>query len=169
MIHELVHTALNKQINAEFDAWYKYLGMAAWCSGQQLHGCAKWLRAQAQEEHTHAMRLFEFLVARNLGIQLMPLDQPPTEFDSIVHVFESALENEVENTRRVYEIFELALEHKAFASLVELQWFISEQVEEEAMSRDLVAKAQRAQSEPAALLDLDEMLARRELRLKPAK
>lgn len=168
MIHELIHNALNKQINAEFTAWYEYLGMAAWCSGQQLHGCAKWLRAQAQEEHSHAMRLYEFLVARNQKIQMLPLDEPQTEFESIVHVFRTALDREEDNTRRVHSIFELALDQKAFASLVELQWFVSEQVEEEATARDLLAKAQMVAVDPAAILDFDEMLSRRELQLKPA-
>lgn len=168
MIHEVIHDKLNQQINAEFTAWYQYLGMASWCSGQQLHGCAKWLRAQAQEEHSHAMRLYEFLVARNLKIQMLPLDEPRTEFESIVHVFQTALEREEENTRSVHGIFELALEQKAFASLVELQWFVAEQVEEEATARELLAKAQMVASDPPAILDFDEMLSNRELKLKPA-
>jgi len=168
MIHELIHNALNKQINSELTAWYQYLGMAAWCSGQQLHGFAKWLRAQAQEEHSHAMRLYEFLVARDLSIQMLPLDEPPTEFESVLHVFQKALDREQENTRRVHGIFELALEQKAFASLVELQWFITEQVEEEATAREILAKVRMVADDPAAILDLDETLSRRELKLKPA-
>jgi ferritin len=166
MIHELIHNTLNKQINAEFTAWYEYLGMASWCSRQQLHGCAKWLRAQAQEEHSHAMRLYEFLVARNLKIQMLPLEEPRTEFDSIVHVFQTALEREEINTGRVHDMFQLALEQKAFASLVELQWFVSEQVEEEATAREILAKAHMVASDPGSILDLDEMLSHRELKLK---
>lgn len=168
MIHELVHNALNKQINAEFAAWYGYLGMATWCSGKQLHGCAKWLRAQAQEEHAHAMKLYEFLVARNLPVQMLPLEEPRTSFGSIEEVFKEALVSEEENTRRIHQIFELAMEQKAFASLVELQWFIAEQVEEEATARDNLAKAELVADDPAAVLDLDEILGSRELKLQPA-
>ena len=168
MIHELVHNALNKQINAEFAAWYGYLGMAAWCSGKQLHGCAKWLRGQAQEEHSHAMKLYEFLVARNLCVQMLPLDEPRTEFETVVDVFQEALKSEEENTRRIHKIFEMAMDQKAFASLVELQWFITEQVEEEAAARDNLAKAELVVDDPAAVLDLDEILGSRELQLQPA-
>ncbi|MFT5324157.1 MAG: ferritin [Planctomycetaceae bacterium] len=168
MIHELVHNALNKQINAELAAWYGYLGMAAWCSGKQLHGCAKWLKSQAQEEHSHAMKLYEFLVARNLTIQMLPLDEPRTEFESVVDIFQEALKSEEENTRRIHKIFELALEQKAFASLVELQWFITEQVEEEAAARDNLAKAELVADDLAAMLDLDEILGNRELKLQAA-
>ncbi len=168
MIHELVHNALNKQINAEFAAWYGYLGMASWCSGKQLHGCAKWLRGQAQEEHSHAMKLYEFLVARNLTIQMLPLAEPRTEFETVVDVYKEALASEEENTRRIHKIFEMAIEQKAFASLVELQWFITEQVEEEATARDNLAKAELVVDDPAAVLDLDEILGSRELKLQPA-
>lgn len=168
MIHELVHNALNKQINAEFAAWYGYLGMAAWCSGKQLHGCAKWLRAQAQEEHSHAMKLYEFLVARNLKVQMLPLEEPRSNFESVVDIFREALRSEEENTRRIHSIFEIALDQKAFASLVELQWFISEQIEEEATARDNLAKAELIADDPAALLDLDEILGSRDLKLQPA-
>ncbi len=168
MIHELVHNALNKQINAELAAWYGYLGMAAWCSGRQLHGCAKWLRGQAQEEHAHAMKLYEFLVARNLTVQMLPLDEPRTEYGSVVDVFKEALDSEQENTRRIHAIFDMAMEQKAFASVVELQWFITEQVEEEATARENLAKAELVADDPAAVLDLDEILGSRELVLKPA-
>tara|TARA_R110002072_G_scaffold303029_3_gene491487 strand:- start:3603 stop:4112 length:510 start_codon:yes stop_codon:yes gene_type:complete len=168
MIHELVHNALNKQINAEFTAWYGYLGMATWCSGKQLHGCAKWLRGQAQEEHSHAMKLYEFLVARNLTIQMLPLDEPQIEFASVVDVFKEALASEEENTRRIHRIFEMALEQKAFASLVELQWFITEQVEEEATARENLARAELVADDPAAVLELDGILGSRELKLHAA-
>ena len=79
MFHELVHNSRNRKINAEFAAWYGDLGMAAWCSGKHLHGCAKWLRGGAREEHSHAMNLYEFLVSQNLNVQMVPLDVPRTE------------------------------------------------------------------------------------------
>lgn len=168
MIHELVHNALNKQINAELEAWYRYLGMASWCSAQQLHGCAKWLRGQAQEEHAHAMKLYEFLVARNLKVQMLSLDEPHTEFESVEHVFAAALKQEEENTRRIHAIFDMAMQQKAFASVVELQWFITEQVEEEAAARQNLARAKLVASDPAALLEFDALLGGRQLELKPA-
>ena len=91
MFHELVHKSLNQQINRELQAWYEYLGMASWCSRQELHGCEKWLRVQSQEEYTHAMKLFQFLTDRNLKVTLMELKAPRVEFENIVEIFEAAL------------------------------------------------------------------------------
>jgi ferritin len=165
MSKEKVVAALNEQIRVEFYSWYSYLSMSAWCSRKQLNGCARWLRAQAQEEYTHAMKLYEFLVDRDAEVQLQPIDSPKEEFDSIVNVFECALEQEVENSRRIDNLFQLALEQKSFASLVELQWFVTEQVEEEKSARENLTKIKMVKDDPAAILDFDQMLSERQLTL----
>jgi ferritin len=158
MPKELVLNALNEQINAELSAWYAYLGMSTWCSTKQLHGCAKWLRVQAQEEYTHAMKLYEFLIDRNSPVQLKQVDPPEMEFKSIVDVFHTAMKQEEENTERIDAIFQMAMDQRAYASLVELQWFITEQVEEEKTARENLAKVKMVSEDPAAILEFDRIL-----------
>lgn len=166
MLKELVHNALNEQVNAELSAWYEYMGMSAWCSAHELHGCAKWLRAQAQEEYTHAMKLYQFIIDRHAPVQLKEVAAPRMDYESIVDVFEAALEQEQQNTQRIEGIFEMALNQKAFASFVELQWFITEQVEEEHTARTNLAHAKMVQKDSAAILDLDRELGDRSPVLK---
>lgn len=161
MFHELVHNTLNQQINVEFQAWYDYLGMASWCARQQLHGCEHWLRAQSQEEYTHAMKLFQFLIDRNLKVNLLELKSPRVDFEDLAQIFEAALKQEEENTRRIHGIFDIALQQKAFASVVELQWFIAEQVEEMRVARDNLAKARMVSGDPGAILEFDRILGER--------
>ena len=162
MPKELVLNALNEQINAELSAWYAYLGMSTWCSTKQLNGCAKWLRVQAQEEYTHAMKLYEFLIERNAPVQLKQVEPPQMEFKSIVDVFRTAMKQEEENTERIDAIFQMAMDQRAYASLVELQWFITEQVEEEKSARENLAKVKMVSEDPAAILEFDRVLHERQ-------
>ena len=162
MFHELVHKSLNQQLNRELQAWYEYLGMASWCSRQELHGCEKWLRVQSQEEYTHAMKLYQFLTDRNLKVTLMELKAPRVDFGNIVEIFEAALHQEEENTRSIHEIFDLALQQKSFASVVELQWFITEQVEEMRVARENLVKARMVGDDGGATLEFDRNLGERQ-------
>ncbi len=139
--------------------------MSAWCSREQLSGCAGWLRAQAQEEYTHAMKIYDFLLARNVGVTLTQVDPPRENFASIVEIFDWALQQEKENTQRIDALFQLAMDQKAFASLVELQWFITEQVEEEQSARANLTRIKMVAEDPAAILDFDNTLAERSLPL----
>ena len=114
--------------------------MAAWCEHEQFVGCAKWLRIQSQEEYGHAMRLYDFLLARNDVVKLKPIAAPEHKFASVADVFEKALEQEMNVTEQIDALYELAFNEKAFAALVELEWFITEQVEEEKTAREVVAQ-----------------------------
>lgn len=163
MSKQQVSLALNDQLTAELASWYSYLAMSAWCESQELKGCAGWLRAQAQEEYTHAMKIYEFLINRNIGFEFQKLDPPRNSFESIVEIFEWALQQEKENTERIDRLFQLAMEHGAFASLVELQWFITEQVEEEKTARSNLARIRMVAEDPAAVLDFDDLLGERAL------
>lgn len=162
---QVVSDALNEQLAAELASWYSYLDMSAWCSQQQLHGCAGWLRAQAQEEYTHAMKIYEFLLDRNVPVVFKNIEPPGESFHTIVDVFESALKQEKENTQRIDSLFQLAMEKRAFASLVELQWFITEQVEEEKTARANLTRVKMVSEDPAAILDFDNTLSERTLPL----
>ena len=162
MPKELVFNALNEQISAELKAWYSYLGMSTWCCKQQLHGCAQWLRSQALEESGHAIKLYEFLMDRNVPVRFQQIEPATVEFETVVSVFEAALQQEQNNTKRIDDIFQLAMDQRAFASLVELQWFITEQVEEEKSARENLAKVKMVQDDPAAILEFDRVLGTRD-------
>ena len=92
--------AINRQINSELSASYSYLAMSAWCEGQKFTGAARWLRLQSQEEYMHAMKLFDFILARDAKVDLKPLEKPRQKFKSLADVFESALEQEQEVSRQ---------------------------------------------------------------------
>jgi ferritin len=162
MLNEVMQDAINGQINNELFAMYSYMSMSAYCEHKQFLGCAKWMRLQSQEEYTHAMRLYDFLIARQGRVRLKPIAQPQIDFASVPDVFQKALEQEQEVTAKINSLYELAFSEKAFAALVELEWFIQEQVEEEKTARDIVYKFQLVKDDPAALLDLDRELGARQ-------
>ena len=153
--------AINRQINSELSASYSYLAMSAWCECQKFTGAARWLRLQSQEEHMHAMKLFDFILARDAAVDLKPIEQPRQTFGSVADVFEKALLQEQEVSRQIDALYETAFREKAFAAVAELQWFLTEQVEEEKTAREIVAKFKLVGNDPASLLDLDRELGSR--------
>jgi ferritin len=156
-----VLNAINEQINSEFEASYAYLAMASFCEQQRFLGAAKWLRMQSDEERMHALKLFDFALARDGAVDLKTIDQPKASFDSLAEVFEQALAHEKRVTQQINALYELCFQEKAFAEMTELQWFLTEQVEEEKIAREIVAKFRLVKSDPAAILDLDRELASR--------
>ena len=161
MVSQIVQDAINQQINAEFSASYSYLAMSAYCERQNFLGCAKWLRIQSREEYSHGMKLLDFLLARNGKVELKPLPGPSVDYPSVTAVFQNALRQEEEVSQQIDRLYELAFKEKAFAALVELQWFLTEQVEEERTAREIVAKFELLKGDAAALLDLDRDLGSR--------
>jgi ferritin len=164
LLNDTVQEAINEQINNELFAMYSYLSMSAYCEHKQFRGCAHWMRLQSQEEYGHAMRLYDFMVVRQARVKLKPIAQPDIEFKSVAETFEKSLAQEQTVTQQINSLYELAFKEKAFAALVELEWFINEQVEEEKTARDIVYKFHLVKDDPAALLDLD-----RELGARPAE
>src|SRR5215204_3311085 len=158
MLNEVMQEAINDQINNELFAMYSYLSMSAFCEHKQFRGCAYWMRLQSQEEHVHAMRLYDFLIARQGRVKLQPIAQPQFDFSSIADVFQKAFEQEQQVTKQINSLYEMAFNEKAFAALVELEWFINEQVEEEKTAREVVHKFKMVEDDPASLLDLDREL-----------
>jgi len=150
--------AINKQIAAEFAASFSYLAMAGWCEHHKFMGAGQWLRLQSAEEHGHAMKLFDFVLARNHQVKLQAMEQPKSDFASVVEVFERALAQEQDVSKQIDALYELAFHEKVFAAMAELQWFITEQVEEEKAVREIVAKFHMVKNDSAALLDLDREL-----------
>ena len=160
-MHADVLRAINVQINSEFNAWYQYLAMAAFCEREMFTGAARWLKAQSAEEYQHGMKLFNFVHARNGVVELMEIPQTTREFDSFGEVFETALKQEEAVTSQINRLYELCFTSKAFAEMTELQWFLSEQVEEEKTAREWVAKFRLVGDDPGGLLDLDRELGAR--------
>jgi ferritin len=157
-MNQTVSMAINDQINSEFTSSYTYLAMAAFCERQKFLGAAKWLRTQSEEERQHGMKLFDFVLARDFAVELKAIPQPSGTFDSLAAVFEQALEHEKTVTAQINSLYELCFREKAFAEMTELQWFLTEQVEEERLAREIVAKFKLITSDPAAILDLDREL-----------
>lgn len=153
--------AINRQIGAEFSASFSYLAMAAWCEHHQFTGAGHWFRLQSQEEHAHAMKLFDFLIARHHPVRLAPIEQPRAEFANLLEVFTTAQAQEQTVSRQIDALYELAFTEKVFAAMAELQWFITEQVEEEKNVREIVAKLTMVQHDPSSILDLDRELGAR--------
>ncbi|MPY86433.1 MAG: ferritin [Luteitalea sp.] len=159
---QTVLDAINEQINNELWASHSYLAMAGVCEQLNFPGAATWLRIQSDEERGHALKLFNYVIARNGLAALTSIDAPNhAKAKSLGAVFKGALEQEEEVSRQINALYELAYNNRDFASVVELQWFLTEQVEEEKVARDLVAKLELAGTDPAALLEVDRELGAR--------
>jgi ferritin len=135
--------------------------MAAFCELHKFAGAARWLKHQSVEERQHALKLFDFVLARNAAVELEALPAPTVEFKDVADVFVAALLQEEQTTAQINEVSELAFVSKAFTEMAELQWFLTEQVEEEQTARHWVARFQLVANDPGALLDLDRELGAR--------
>ena len=161
MIGKKVTEALNLQMNREFFNARLYLSMGAFFHSINMEGAASWMELQSQEEMGHAMRLYKHLQERRARILLSALDEPPREWKSPLAAFEAAYAHECKVSREFDKHLELAAAEKDNATISFLQWFVNEQVEEEAQV-DAVAKMLRmAKDAPGATLMIDHMLAQR--------
>ena len=160
-MNQRVVEAINRQINSELSASYSYLAMSVWCERQKFTGAARWLRLQSQEEYMHGMKLLDFLLARDCNVELRAIEAPKVSFSSLLDVFESGLNQEQEVSKQIDALYETAFTQKAFAAVAELQWFLTEQVEEEKTAREIVTKLQMVGNDPASLLDMDRELGSR--------
>ena len=150
-----VQDAVSRQIGKELYAAYWYLAISAHFDRKSLLGFAKWMRAQAREELTHAMKLFDFMNHRDATVKFEAVPAPPTKFGTPLALFEGALEHEQEVSGLIHELYDLAVKKHDHATQLELQWFISEQVEEEKMVGTIVDQLRMAGDNQAALLMLD--------------
>ncbi len=144
MIQEKMQAAFNDQINAEIYSGYLYLSMSAWAETQGLSGFANWFRIQAQEELTHAMKMFDFVVERGGHAKMAAVDGPPQAWDSPMAAFDAVLAHEQKVTGLINDLTDLAIELRDHASRNFLEWFVDEQVEEEASVEDIISKLKLA-------------------------
>jgi ferritin len=161
MISPKMQEALNDQINAEYYSSYLYLAMAAHCAGNNLAGFASWFRVQTQEEMFHAMKFFDYVLERGGRVELKPIEGPPTEWDSPVAIFEATLEHERHVTSLINKLVDLAVAERDHATQAFLQWFVNEQVEEEASAESILRKLQMVAGAPGGVFWLDRELAQR--------
>lgn len=156
MMNAKIFKALNEQIKHELYSSYLYLSMASYFENIPLEGFYKWFRKQAAEEHEHAMKIYDYILDRNMHVDLQAIDKPIVKFKSIEQIFQLALEHEKKVTKWIYEIYELAQSEKDHATHVFLQWFITEQVEEEKNAQDNLDQIQFIGDEKGALMVIDQ-------------
>lgn len=161
MISSKIADLLRQQLNKEFQAWYKYTAMSAYCESQALTGCAHWFALQAEEERGHAMRIYRYLLDQDEQITLFPLAEVKSDFSSIIEAFEAALESEQSVTKSLNELSGAAIGENDHATHVFLQWFITEQVEEEASVRDVLDRLKLVDGSGYGLLMIDKELGER--------
>ncbi|MHA6696399.1 ferritin [Chryseobacterium sp. A301] len=161
MISEKIAQLLNAQIaNEQYAAQY-YLSMSAWFHARDLEGIANYFRVQSKEELMHADKIFDYILDVGCEVRMEGIEKPPFEFDNEQQVFEFALAHEKLVTKSIFEIAKVATEESDFATVSFLQWFINEQVEEEASAALLVAKIKRVKDNTSALYLFDQELAQR--------
>ncbi|ANY67990.1 ferritin [Paenibacillus sp. BIHB 4019] len=153
--------ALNEQMNFEFYSAHVYLAMAAYCSGESLDGFANFFIIQAEEERFHGMKIYKFLNDRNRRATLSALHEPKNEYTSMLDAFERAYAHEQQNTRKFYNLADLALSEREHATIYFLKWFIDEQVEEESLFDGIISKLKRIDKDSNAFYMLDAEFAQR--------
>jgi ferritin len=162
MVSEKVQRALNDQLAREMYSGYLYLAMSAWFESVNLPGCAHWMRVQAREEEAHGMRFYSHVVDRLGRVTLQAIQCPPAQWDSPLAAFEAAFEHEQAVTGHINDLLALARAEDDNATAAFLQWFVTEQVEEEAQADKIVQQLRTIGDAPAPLLMLDATLGKRE-------
>ncbi|MBD3288922.1 ferritin [candidate division KSB1 bacterium] len=161
MLSQKMIDKINEQIKNELYSGHLYLSMAAYCSSQDLDGFANFFVVQEQEERYHAMKFYHYLVEQGADVKIYGLDQPKQDFKSVEEVFQLAYEHEQKVTGLINDLMELAVQDKDYATQSFLNWYIDEQVEEEASMQSILKKLQMVGVKGHGLLMLDSQLGAR--------
>ncbi len=161
MISQAMQNALSQQLNDEFYSAYLYLAMSAYCNHTDFNGAASWLKVQYEEEHIHATLIYNYLIEQGVHVELQSIPKPPSEFGALLDVFQSSLKHEQLMTQKLNELSDLALKEKDHATYNLLQWFVKEQVEEEATVSGIISKLKLVKSDGYGLLMIDNELGSR--------
>ena len=162
MLSKTMQDAINEQIKNEFYSAYLYLAMAAYFESINMPGSAKWMRKQHDEEQTHGMKMFEYILDRGGHVALKAIDQPPATFASPLAVWELVLEHERKVTGLIHKLYEKAVKEDDYAAQTFLTWFINEQVEEEKNASLMLERFKLAGHNAATLLLIDGHLTMRD-------
>lgn len=161
MLNKKIEEAINAQINAEMWSAYLYLSMAAHCHAIGQPGMAKWFEVQFKEEQDHAKILFNYVISRNGNVTLKAIDAVPTEWSSILDVFESTLAHEQKVTAMINDLFALTTQENDYATQSMLKWFIDEQVEEEENAQTIIDNIKMIKDNGYGIYMLDKELGAR--------
>ena len=161
MITEKMQKAFLAQINKELFSEYLYLSMKAYFANLNLKGFVNWLSIQVQEEHAHAMGMFDYVIERGGKIELEAIEKPKCNWSSPLEAFKDVVNHEQYITSQINALYDVADEEKDRAAQLFLNWYVKEQVEEEASSGDILAHLELIKDDTKALLDLDKELSQR--------
>jgi len=161
MLGKKMENALNEQVNREMYSAYLYMSMSSHFSHIGLKGFANWFMVQYHEEMMHAMKIYEYMNLQGGRILLKSLKQPPSEFASPLDAFNKTLDHEQFITKSINDLMELALAEKDHASQIFLQWYVTEQVEEESNDNEIISQLKIIRDDPNGLMMLDRELAAR--------
>jgi ferritin len=163
MLSDKMEEQLNEQINAEIYSGYLYYAMEAYFEDEDLTGFASWMHIQAQEELLHAQKFFDFINERGGRVELDAIEKPKKDWNSPLEAFQDAYEHETKVTDRINKLYDLALKENDHATASFLNWFIDEQVEEEASADEIVNKLERIGDSGHGIFMLDNELGSRKL------
>lgn len=161
MLSDKVLLAINEQINREMYSAYLYLAMSSWCSQNGLNGVANWMRVQYQEEMFHAFKMYDYVIEQDGKVELKAIDQPPAEFKSVLHIFEEVLAHEKKVTAWINGVVKTADTVNDYATHNFMQWFVNEQVEEEASAKSILDDLKLAGEKGPGLFMINRELAQR--------
>lgn len=161
MISKKMNGVINGQINAELYSSYLYLCMSTWFSERSLSGFAGWMRAQAQEEMFHSMKMLDYLLERGGSVELEAIAKPDRHWSTPLEVIEETAAHEAKVTGLINDLVDVALEERDHAANIFLQWFVAEQVEEEASVGDVVEKMKMIGDDSAGMFAMDMEMGKR--------
>jgi ferritin len=161
MISEKMIKSLNYQVNRETYSAYFYLGMASYATEKGLNGIANWFTVQVQEELSHAQKIYDYVTQQGARVMLEAIEEPPQSFSSVLDLFEKTLEHEKKVTELINGLVNQAKDENDHATEIFLQWFVTEQVEEEANAEELVQKLKLIGKDGNGLLMVDKELSQR--------
>ena len=161
MLKKKIEDAFNKHLNAELYSSYLYLSMSAYFQSMNLNGFANWMRVQAQEELMHTMKIYDYIHERGGHVVLQAVEAPPAEWPSPLAIFEAAYEHEQKVTALIGKLVDQALSLHDHATNIFLQWFVTEQVEEEASASEVVEKLKLVGEARGGMFMLDRELGTR--------
>jgi len=167
MISGKLEKALNKQLNMELFSAYLYAAMAAYFEHKNLNGFANWMRIQAREEMGHATKFYTYIHDIGGRVELEAIAKPPVDYKSPLAVFEDSRAHEGTVTKAIYQLMDLALAESHHATSTFLQWFVTEQVEEEKVADDIVKRLQLVAASPEGMFMMDRELAQRTFAPEP--
>ena len=162
MLNQELEAALNAQLGGELYSSHLYLSMSAYCESVNMPGAAHWFRMQADEERTHALKFFDHIVDRGGRVTLGVIEAPPTGFASLLDAFEQALQAERNVSAAIDRLASMAVAQGDYAAQAFLQWFVTEQVEEEKQADEVVQTLRAVGDDPTTLFILDRELAQRQ-------